>query len=92
MPQATAELAPAPRILQNIIEPVRSSSEPAEPVRRKRASAEANRDQMALNLTAGTTGSAKETHLTVPEIIESGAAQDVFLGLFSDFPFDPFLV
>src|SRR3954453_16423711 len=51
-PQATVERAPAPRILPSIVEPLWSSSEPVEPVRRKRSSVQACRGQMESELTA----------------------------------------
>jgi hypothetical protein len=67
-PQAAAEPSPGPRILPSIIQPVWSSSEPAAPVRRKRASGEVNREQMELDLTASTSEGVKETHSAVPVI------------------------
>ncbi len=51
-PQATAELPPTPRILPSIVEPLWSSSEPVEPVRRKRSSVKAHRGQLGSDLTA----------------------------------------
>jgi hypothetical protein len=59
-PQATVERAPAPRILPSIVEPLWSSSEPVEPVRRKRSSVEARRGQMEPDLTATAFEAAKD--------------------------------
>ena len=43
-----AEPSAAPRILPSIVEPLWSSSEPVEPVRRKRSSVRPRREQMEL--------------------------------------------
>ncbi|MBQ0820569.1 hypothetical protein KBI52_10175 [Microvirga sp. HBU67558] len=61
-PQAAVEQAPAPRILPSIVEPVWSSSEPVEPVRRKRSSVETRREQMEFDLTATAFEDAETTH------------------------------
>jgi hypothetical protein len=61
-PQATVERAPAPRILPSIVEPLWSSSEPVEPVRRKRSSVKARREQMESNLTATAFEDAETAH------------------------------
>ena len=47
-PQAPAELAPAPRILQSIVEPVWSSTEPVEVVGHEPSPDQYNREQMQL--------------------------------------------
>lgn len=61
-PQATVERAPAPRILPSIVEPLWSSSEPIEPVRRKRSSVKPRREQMESNLTATAFEDAESAH------------------------------
>jgi hypothetical protein len=61
-PQATVERAPAPRILPSIVEPSWSSSEPVEPVRRKRSSVKPRREQMEFNLTAAAFEDAENAH------------------------------
>jgi hypothetical protein len=61
-PQAIVEGAPAPRILPSIVEPLRSSSEPVEPVRRKRSSVEARRGQMKFDLAATAFEDAENAH------------------------------
>jgi hypothetical protein len=60
--QATVERASAPRILPSIVEPLWSSSEPVEPVRRKRSSVRARREQMESNLTATAFEDAEAAH------------------------------
>ncbi|EIM24395.1 hypothetical protein [Microvirga lotononidis] len=62
-PQAAVEPAPAPRILQSIVESVWNSPEPVEPVRRKRSSVEIRREQMESDLTATAFEDAKTTHV-----------------------------
>lgn len=61
-PQATVERAPAPRILPSIIEPLRSSSEPVEPIRCKRFSAKARRGQIKFDLAATAFEDAESAH------------------------------
>jgi hypothetical protein len=61
-PQATVERAPVPRILPSIVEPLRSSSEPVEPARRKRSSIEVRRGQMESDLTATAFEDAETAH------------------------------
>src|SRR3712207_8815684 len=59
-PQRMPDPAAAPRILPSIVEPVWSNTEPAETVRRKRPSVEANREQMAFNLDGGASENVSE--------------------------------
>jgi hypothetical protein len=62
-PQVVPEPPAAPRILPSIVEPLWSSSEPAEPARRKRPAGEANRGQMELDLTAAASEDVKGAHV-----------------------------
>jgi hypothetical protein len=65
-PQVVPEPSAAPRILPSIVEPLWSSSEPAEPARRKRPAGEANRGQMELDLTAAASENVKDAHAGAP--------------------------
>ncbi|WP_404295281.1 hypothetical protein ACD578_27845 (plasmid) [Microvirga sp. RSM25] len=50
-PQAVTEPVVAPRILPSIVEPAWGRSEPDEPIRRRRSSGDADREQLEFNLT-----------------------------------------
>jgi hypothetical protein len=51
-PQALAKPSAAPRILPSIVQPMWSSSESVEPIRRKRSSGETSRIQIEFDLNA----------------------------------------
>ena len=68
-PQAPAERAPAPRILQSIVKPVWGSTEPVEPVGREPSPEQDNREQMELDLTLASS----EGHSAVPLAAEAVA-------------------
>ena len=65
-PQAVAEPAPAPRILQSIVEPVWSSTEPSG---RQRSLQEDNQEQMERDWPAASSEAPVEPPLAVPLII-----------------------
>lgn len=75
--QATAELAPAPRILPSIVEPVWSSADPIEPVRRAPSSKQDNREQIEVDPPAVISGVPAEAHSVVPMIAEAMSQADI---------------
>jgi hypothetical protein len=76
-PQATTELAPAPRILQSIVEPVWGSAEPVDPVGREPSPEQDNQEQMELDLTAASSEDPAEAHLAVPMVAEAMSQADM---------------
>jgi hypothetical protein len=72
-PQAPAELAPAPRILQSIVEPMWSSAGPIEAVGRESSPEQDNREQMKLDLTV----TSSEAHSAPPMSPELGSQADM---------------
>jgi hypothetical protein len=65
-PQAVADPVPVPRILPSILGPVWSSSEPVEPVRRKRSSMKVSRGHLEFNLEASASRDVEAAHAEVP--------------------------
>jgi hypothetical protein len=76
-PQATAALAPAPRILPSIVEPVWGSAEPVEPVRCERSLREDNHEQMEHDLPAASSEAPVELHSAMPMIAEAVSQADM---------------
>jgi len=71
-PQATAEFAPASRIVQSIVKPVWGSAEPVEPVSHEHSREQDNRAQRELDLTLAST----EGHSAVPLAAEAVSQAD----------------
>ncbi|NBJ13624.1 hypothetical protein [Microvirga arsenatis] len=76
-PQATAELATAPRILQSIVEPVWGSAEPVEPVCREPSSEQDNQEQIELDLPAASSETPAEAHPAVQMAAEAVSQADM---------------
>jgi hypothetical protein len=70
----TAEIAPAPRILPSIVEPVWSNSDP---VRRAPSSKQNTREQIELDLSAAPSEAPVEAHSAVPMIAEAVSQADI---------------
>jgi hypothetical protein len=70
-PQVVAEPSAAPRILPSIVEPMWSSSEPVEPVRRKRSSGETSPDQIELDLAAGASEDVEDMPVEAPVLAKA---------------------
>jgi hypothetical protein len=70
-PQAAAKPSAAPRILPSIVGLVWSSSEPVEPVHRKRSPVGGSRGQLEFNLNAGGSEGIEDAHAVAPVSAET---------------------
>jgi hypothetical protein len=71
--QTAVELAPAPRILQSIVEPVWGSAEPVEPVGCKPSPEQVSREPIELDLTVASS----EGHSAMPIATEAASQADM---------------